>query len=359
MQRICSATLFFLAYSISQNKVRSNLTKSKLPNSTNSKPQSPRHYKEDIPSSQRYNEQSTMDFNNQELQLNRSPCASEVEASTQISLGSTGVKSSTDKTKTLLPEDFSPSNYSVICGNKKKYFDSTGNRRFRVICTMHADEFMKAESKHEKSFVVSTVMKTLRSACPVGTFVTFEKGRWWEVSKRTAREKVGTFFRDLCGPAYKSSSKNKVAQRKMKRIESSSLSEGSDPLESLLQATDVSSLVETKVPDIPSRSNCTIRNLITAANKNNGTTELAYPCSFKSPSMSLDTSLRCLSHYTPVSSANRLPTAPYFGALESTTSEAFLIFSGDINYDGSFYSSSESCGSFYDVDNMMPSALPL
>lgn len=126
---------------------------------------------------------------------------------------------STDKTKTLLPIDFEPSEYSVICGNKRAFFNSAGNRRFRVICQMHLPEYMNAPSKHEKSFVVTKVMRVLKDACPVGAFVSLEKGRWWEVSDRTCREKCGTFFRDCLSDKYKSSSKNKVAQRKKKRTQ--------------------------------------------------------------------------------------------------------------------------------------------
>lgn len=57
----------------------------------------------------------------------------------------------------------------------------------------------------------------IREACPVGAFVTFENGRWWEVSERTSREKVGSLFRDCLAGKYKSSAQNKIAQRKVKR----------------------------------------------------------------------------------------------------------------------------------------------
>lgn len=122
-----------------------------------------------------------------------------------------------DKTKKLLPIDFEPTDYSVICGNKQVFFNSHGNRRFRVICQTYLSEYLNAGSKHEKSIVVTKVVRTLRDACPVGAFVAFEKGRWWEVSDRASREKVGTFLRDCLADNYKSSSKNKIAQRRKKR----------------------------------------------------------------------------------------------------------------------------------------------
>jgi hypothetical protein len=127
---------------------------------------------------------------------------------------------STDKTKTLLPFDFEPTEHSVICGNKRQFFNSPGNKKFRAVCKLFVPAFKQATNKQEKSNVVSKVMDKLRAACPVGTFVAFEKGCWWEVSERTAREKVGTYFRDCLGDAYKSSAKNKIAQRKYKRSSS-------------------------------------------------------------------------------------------------------------------------------------------
>jgi hypothetical protein len=65
--------------------------------------------------------------------------------------------------------------------------------------------------------VVTKVLHQIRSDCPVGAFVSFENGKWWEVSERAAREKIGTFFRDCAGETYRSSAKNKIAQRRTKR----------------------------------------------------------------------------------------------------------------------------------------------
>lgn len=99
-----------------------------------------------------------------------------------------------DKTKTLLPPDFEPSSYSIICGNKRKFFNSPGNSRLRVIVQSFIPQFSQADGKLEKGMIVSKVMSIVKEACPVGAFVTFEKGRWWEVSERTSREKVGSLL---------------------------------------------------------------------------------------------------------------------------------------------------------------------
>jgi hypothetical protein len=124
-----------------------------------------------------------------------------------------------DKTKTLLPIDFVPSNYSIICGNKRKYVKSVGNQRLRMLVQSFIPQYSQAEGKLEKSVIVNQVMQIVREACPVGSFVAFEQGRWWQVSERTSREKVGSYFRDFLAGKYKSSSQNKIARRKSARKE--------------------------------------------------------------------------------------------------------------------------------------------
>jgi hypothetical protein len=146
---------------------------------------------------------------------------------------------STNKAKTLLPEDFEPSDYSIICGNKRKYFNSIGNRRFRVIVKTFLQQYLDAHDKVNKSFVVSKVMNIIRDACPMGAFVTQENGRWYEASERTAREKVGGFFRDLSPNAYRSSAKNKIARRKFQKQWSEAVSaEASCSAKSSLQGEE-------------------------------------------------------------------------------------------------------------------------
>lgn len=119
------------------------------------------------------------------------------------------------KSKRLLPPDFQPNGTYVICGNKRKYFESKGNIRFREVCKMFLQEYVQAPTKIEKSGVVTKVMNILREDCPEGAFISPQGGRWYAVSERTAREKVGTFFRDCLADSYKSSAKNKIARRKV------------------------------------------------------------------------------------------------------------------------------------------------
>ena len=140
-------------------------------------------------------------------------------SSSQSSNSRGSVPKCIDKSKTLLPVDFEPTGYTIICGNKRQYFNSVGNRRLRVLVKNFIPQYNQANGKLEKSFIVTKVMNIIREACPVGAFVAMEKGRWWQVSERTSREKVGSYFRDCLAGKYKSSAQNKIARRKTKREE--------------------------------------------------------------------------------------------------------------------------------------------
>jgi hypothetical protein len=85
-----------------------------------------------------------------------------------------------------------------------------------VLVKMRLNEYMQAEGKPEKSEVVSAVLDSIQETCPVGSFVTYENGRWYEVSERMKREKIGGLFRDLLHTKYKSSAKAKQAKKAAK-----------------------------------------------------------------------------------------------------------------------------------------------
>jgi hypothetical protein len=109
----------------------------------------------------------------------------------------------------------------VIIGRGKSFNDAVGNQRLRVIATSFLSKYTKATTKNEKTLIVSNIVDMVQVACPRGAaFIKLVNGRWWQVDTLTAREKVGYVLRDLLSDKYKSSSKAKVAKRRIQREES-------------------------------------------------------------------------------------------------------------------------------------------
>ena len=57
------------------------------------------------------------------------------------------------------------------------------------------DNYANARTKTDKSLVVSVLVNRVRQANPEGGFVKNFGGRWYRVSERYSREKVGQQFR--------------------------------------------------------------------------------------------------------------------------------------------------------------------
>jgi hypothetical protein len=111
--------------------------------------------------------------------------------------------------------NFYPSDYSVICGRGKSSFNHIGNRRYRVLATMFIERYRQATTKATKSAIVCEIITLIRQAD--GNFWKFQSGAWVVVGDDYAREKVGASLRDLLHSTYRSSSKAKIAHRKIQR----------------------------------------------------------------------------------------------------------------------------------------------
>jgi hypothetical protein len=113
--------------------------------------------------------------------------------------------------RSRLGVDFQPSNLSVICGRGRQH-NHLGNQRFRMLAGTFVEEYSRAETKTTKSNLVFNIVTMIRQAG--GTFCKYEKGVWFEVGDRLAREKVSAFFRDILHTQYRSSSKAKTTLRR-------------------------------------------------------------------------------------------------------------------------------------------------
>lgn len=152
-------------------------------------------------------------------------------------------KPSCNHPKRQLAADFEPSSNSVICGRGKECFDSEGNKRFREIINKYLNDYAAAGGKSQKSAIVSKAMNIIKESCPDGAFIKQERGVWFEVSTRYAREKVGAWFRDCLHDKYQSSSKAKHARKMAKRVSFNAL----DPEDIMNFPLDM----EFDLPDMP------------------------------------------------------------------------------------------------------------
>lgn len=133
--------------------------------------------------------------------------------------------------KTLLPTDYKPGKFSIICGRGKGSYTAAGNAAFRALVKNNLQRYHDAPGRLEKSFIVSEVLNMIRESCPVGAFVKCEKGRWYDLDDTVCREKVGSLFRDFLHTEYKSSSKAKHAKKLAEKAQGKMLHDDIQPKE--------------------------------------------------------------------------------------------------------------------------------
>jgi hypothetical protein len=110
--------------------------------------------------------------------------------------------------------DFQPSQSSVICGRGKDSYNHAGNHRFRMVASMFVKRYSQANSKTDKSVIVSDIVTMIHQSG--GMFCKHEKGSWFKVGEHTAREKTSALLRDLLHSQYRSSAKAKIDRRRTK-----------------------------------------------------------------------------------------------------------------------------------------------
>ena len=121
------------------------------------------------------------------------------------------------KAKKRMSANYSPSLYSVMIGRGKVFTEAVGTRRLKVIASCFLAEYSAAKSQVDKASIITKIVHIVQEACPVGAFLKYEEGSWWEVSDNAAREKVGVVLRDLLHDQYKSSTKARSASRSKSR----------------------------------------------------------------------------------------------------------------------------------------------
>ena len=124
---------------------------------------------------------------------------------------------SSTRNKTYLPADYTPSPVDILCGRGRECFNHEGNRRFRRMIDLSLPRYLQAETKTEKTSIVSSIVDNVRwsrSNNAVATmptvldqndnercalFIRFDRkaAQWFEIGDEAAREKVGQTIREM------------------------------------------------------------------------------------------------------------------------------------------------------------------
>lgn len=93
----------------------------------------------------------------------------------------------------LLPKDFVPGPFDVICSRVNAVKKHSGNRRYLHLLDMNVTDYDNAKNRLAKSQIVSNIVDAVRKCGKggLGGFVRKNKGRWYKVTDAFAREKVG------------------------------------------------------------------------------------------------------------------------------------------------------------------------
>ena len=138
-----------------------------------------------------------------------------------------------DNDPLLLPTDYVPGPDTVICARGKKYWDHSGNQRYRQIIASATSKYSQTTNKYDRTLIVSEIVRTLqRGQCnkdrgcspshttttsiPRSAFIKLDPStkRWkYVVDEIFIREKVSQSLRDSLAGKYKSSTKSKKLRK--------------------------------------------------------------------------------------------------------------------------------------------------
>lgn len=112
-----------------------------------------------------------------------------------------------------------PTASTVVIGKGSVPKKATGNRNLRALVRDKIPEYVNAASKMVKSSIVTDIYFAIQEACikegSSTPFVRYDRKGYQGSSESIAREKITSTFRDSLHDKYKSSTKSKVARRRL------------------------------------------------------------------------------------------------------------------------------------------------
>ena len=116
------------------------------------------------------------------------------------------------------PQQLQPTFGTVVIGKGKVPRKAPGNLQLGGLVQSKLQEYVNAKSKMVKSSIVTDIYFAIQEACfreGGPAFVRYDGHGYMVVTESVAREKITSKFRDCLHDRYKSSSKNKVAKRRL------------------------------------------------------------------------------------------------------------------------------------------------
>jgi hypothetical protein len=136
------------------------------------------------------------------------------------------------------PENFQPSDYSVLFCRGKDSANHVGNCRFQSVCSTYAERYSRTDSKPAKSGIVSEIITAFRQAG--GNFFKNKNGAWFEAGDQYVRIKVSAVLRNMLHNDYRSSNKSKTAIRRARRKQSKNKLSSQKPVDGTGDSDDSS-----------------------------------------------------------------------------------------------------------------------
>jgi len=168
--------------------------------------------------------------------------------------------SSTPSTPTSNASEITPTDSTVVIGKGSLPKKAPGNRKLRDMVRDRVQEYASANSKIAKSSIVTDIYFAIEESCRkegnLTPFVRYDRNGYSKISETLGREKITSTFRDCLSDRYRSSSKNKVARRRLENQKKAEHKRGLILRSSLSLDQQHSAQHKSMVPILPSPDDC-------------------------------------------------------------------------------------------------------
>jgi len=168
--------------------------------------------------------------------------------------------SSTPSSLASIASEITPTDSTVVIGKGSLPKKAPGNRKLREMVRDRVQEYASANSKIAKSSIVTDIYFAIEESCrkegSLTPFVRYDRNGYSKISETLGREKITSTFRDCLSDRYRSSSKNKVARRRLENQKKAEHKRGLILRSSLSLDQQHPGQQKSMVPILPSPDDC-------------------------------------------------------------------------------------------------------